>query len=147
MNIEIHLRKQDNQSNPDLTVSFGDIIQHVTVKDLKQTILINRIKHESDTKLIIERNDTKLYNTKHDHHSNKIFVDRVIVDNFWQFDKDFYPPTTQFHNEYKEHIKKVGSADWIANSMKFNTHLYFNGCLEWNVKYPVRRCFFKDIER
>ena len=70
MNIEIHLRKQDNQSNPDLTVSFGDIIQHETVKDLKQTILINRIKHESDTKLIIERNDTKLYNTKHDHHSN-----------------------------------------------------------------------------
>ena len=49
--------------------------------------------------------------------------------------------------EASEHLEKVGKDDWIENSVINNTHLYFNGRLTWNIKYPVRRSFFKDHKR
>ena len=147
MKIAIHLRKDNNESNPELTAKFGDHKHDTKVKNISEVITLSDIDHRSDNKLVIERNDCELYNTKQDHHSNKIYIDKIVVDEFWQFDKDFYPPVTVFNPEYRRHIAEVGSADWIKNSIEYNTDLYFNGRLEWKVKYPVRRCFFKDIER
>ena len=130
-----------------MTAKFVDHKHDIKVKNISEVITLSDIDHRSDNKLVIERNDRELYNTKQDHHSNKIYIDKIVVDEFWQFDKDFYPPVTVFNPEYRRHIAEVGSADWIKNSIEYNTDLYFNGRLEWKVKYPVRRCFFKDIER
>ncbi len=89
MKIAIHLRKDNNESNPELTAKFGDHKHYTKVKNISEVITLSDIDHRSDNKLVIERNDRELYNTKQDHHSNKIYIDKIVVDEFWQFDKDF----------------------------------------------------------
>ena len=147
MNIEIHVRKDHLHSDPEITVQFGEVRLSEKISSVEQKISLKNIKHDCDATLSIERNEPGLYTTNQNYHDNKIFVDKVIVDDFWEFDNMFYPPTTTFTKEYEEHLDKVGFDDWIKQSMTYNTHLFFNGSLVWNVKYPGRRSFFKDVAR
>ena len=147
MNIEIFLRKESARTNIPLTVQFGNTVVHEMITKQEQVLSLKQIEHTCDTKLSVIRDEQDLYETSRNHHSNKIFVDRVILDDFWQLDEGFYPPVTEFDKEYTQHLEKVGKDDWIENSVVNNTHLYFNGRLTWNIKYPVRRSFFKDHNR
>lgn len=147
MNIEVHLRKEHSETNPSIIVEFGKVRINETISSQQQTVCLKDLEHSCDTRLNVIRCDETLYKTESNHHGNKIFVDKVIVDDFWQFDESFYPPVTVFDEAYTEHIKKVGEADWIKDTQINNTHLFFNGRLSWNIKYPVRRSFFKDYHR
>ena len=146
MNIEIYLRKQLPNSNPQVSVGFGDSKLSTSITHMTQTIKINHA-HESDTELVVTRNELDLYDTGRSHHANIVFVDKIIVDDFWEINDKFYPPVSKFEKDYEAHLDKVGAEDWIKESLTHNTHLFFNGKLIWNIKYPVRRSFFKDYNR
>ena len=146
MNIEIYLRKENINSNPEVILQFGDVIQTQKIINQEQKLYMQGLEHNCDTKLSVGRDSKELYHTSRNHHDNKIFVDKIVVDNFWEFNESFYPPTTIFNQEYIDHLDKVGTDEWIKNSVN-NTHLFFNGILAWNIKYPVRRSFFKDLTR
>ena len=147
VNIELHLRKEHHESNPSIIVEFGKVRQNEIISSLQQKVCLTDLEHLNDAQLNVIRCDGTLYKTGNNHHPNKIFVDKVIVDDFWQFDESFYPPITVFDKDYTEHVKKVGEDDWIKDTSINNTHLFFNGRLSWNIKYPVRRSFFKDYNR
>tara|TARA_Y100000592_G_scaffold27313_1_gene43389 strand:- start:13935 stop:14378 length:444 start_codon:yes stop_codon:yes gene_type:complete len=147
VNIELHLRKEKLESNPSIIVEFGKEKINETILSKQQIVYLKNLEHSNDTQLNIIRDDKELYTTARNHHLNKIFVDKVIVDDFWQFDESFYPPVTIFDKEYTQHLERVGEDDWIKNTLNNNTHLFFNGRLTWNIKYPVRRSFFKDYYR
>lgn len=147
MNIEIFLRKENDQSDVPLIARFGDTEVTDIVRQREQIIKIDDIEHTHDTQLSLTRNEQNLYSTNRNHHSNKIFVDKVIIDDFWEINENFYPPTTVFDDQFKKHLSRVGTDDWINNSVTNNTHLFFNGSLIWDIKYPVRRSFFKDAHR
>ena len=147
MNIKIFLRKENENDAVPLVIKFGNTVVNETITEQQQVISLESLEHTFDTQLSLVRNEQALYGTGRNHHNNKIFVDRVIIDDFWEFDEEFYPPVTEFDKEYTQHIEKVGKDDWIENSFVNNTHLYFNGRLTWDIKYPVRRSFFKDHNR
>ena len=147
MNIKIFLRKENEHNAVPLVVEFGNRVVNEIITEKKQVISLESLEHTFDTQLSIARNEHALYETSRNHHNNKIFVDTVIIDDFWELDEEFYPPVTEFDKEYTQHIEKVGKDHWIENSVVNNTHLYFNGRLTWDIKYPVRRSFFKDHNR
>tara|TARA_R110000803_G_scaffold109763_2_gene178147 strand:+ start:1049 stop:1492 length:444 start_codon:yes stop_codon:yes gene_type:complete len=147
MNIKIFLRKENEHSDVPLAVKFGSIVVDKMITKQHQVISLESLEHTCDTQLSLARNEQALYETNRNHHSNKIFVDKVIIDDFWELDEEFYPPVTEFDEDYTQHIEKVGKDEWITNSLVNNTHLFFNGRLTWDIKYPVRRSFFKDYNR
>lgn len=147
MNIEIFLRKENDRSDIPLTVKFGNTVVNGIITKQEQVLSLKQIEHTCDTQLSIIRNEQDLYETNRNHHSNKIFVDKVVIDDFWEIDEEFYPPVSVFDKEYTKHLEKVGKDDWIQNTLVRNTHLFFNGRLQWDIKYPVRRSFFKDFHR
>ena len=146
MNIEIHLRKENMDSDPEIILQFGDVTQTQKIINQEQKLHMQGLEHNCDTELSVRRDSKELYQTSRNHHDNKIFIDKVIVDDFWEFDDSFYPPTTIFDKEYMDHLDKVGTDQWMKNTVN-NTHLFFNGRLTWDIKYPVRRSFFKDLNR
>ena len=147
MNIKIFLRKEKSDNVVPLCVKFGNTVFNEVITEQQQVISLESLKHTFDTQLSLVRNERELYETGRNHHDNKIIVDRVVIDDFWELDGEFYPPVTEFDNDFKQHIEKVGKDAWIENSVVNNTHLYFNGSLTWDIKYPVRRSFFKDRTR
>lgn len=147
LNIEIHLSKSSADSNPEVTVRFGDKFHAERIQSIKQKICLRNLKHNKDVKLIVERNEQELYSTGLSHHDNKIYVDKVVVDDFWEFNNNFYTPTSLLNDDYIEYIDKTEDGKWIKNTLVNNTHLFFNGSLVWDIKYPVRRSFFKDFHR
>tara|TARA_B110000444_G_scaffold162453_1_gene151793 strand:- start:487 stop:930 length:444 start_codon:yes stop_codon:yes gene_type:complete len=147
MNLEVHVTKTNMESNPEVTVKFGDRSKTELIESSTQKILLNDIEHTTETKLIVERNELGLYSTGQSHHINNIVVEKVILDDFWEFSKDFYPPTSELNKDYIEHLSHFDNCGWIKNTLGHNTHLFFNGTLTWQVKYPVRRSFFKDFKR
>ena len=146
MNIEIFLRKESTRTNIPLTAQFGNTVVHEMITKQEQVLSLRQIEHTCDTKLSVIRDEQDLYETNRNHHSNKIFVDKVVIDDFWEIDEEFYPPVSVFDKEYTKHLEKVGKDDWIQNTLVRNTHLFFNGRLTWDIKYPVRRSFFKDYK-
>ena len=147
MNIDIKVRKTNIETNPRLTISFGDTSIEQTVIFLNQTIHLVDINHSQDTKLIIRRDDPDLYFTRYNHHTNKIFIDKIIIDDFWELTHDFNTPISIPDIAYNNHVAQVGDGEWIPEALKQNTTLFFNGSLEWSIMHPVRRTFFKDIHR
>ena len=57
MNIDIIVRKTNIETNPRLSISFGDTVIEQTVIFLNQTLHLTDIEHSQDTKLIIRRDD------------------------------------------------------------------------------------------
>lgn len=147
MNIEIKVSKLSIDNDPKLYVIFGETTFEQNIIFLNQSLYLMDIDHKKDTKLIVGRYDPDLYFTRYNHHVNKVTIDKVIIDDFWTIEKDFYPPKSTLDIAYKNHVNKVGEGEWILDSLKYNTTLFFNGSLQWDIKYPVRRSFFKDINR
>ena len=147
MNIDIKVRKTNIETNPRLSISFGDTSIEQTVIFLNQTIHLVDINHSQDTKLIIRRDDPDLYFTRYNYHTNKIFIDKIIIDDFWELTHDFNTPISICDQAYIDHFKRVDEGDWLDDVLPYNTTLFFNGSLQWDIKYPVRRSFYKDINR
>jgi hypothetical protein len=147
MNLEVHVSKSNRESNPELTVRFGDASHTQLIDSDKQKIVLHDIEHTMDTQLVVERNEQTLYSTEQSHHSNNVIVEKIVLDDFWEFGKDFYPPTSDLNNDYVKHLSKLDNTKWIKNTLIYNTHLFFNGTLTWQIKYPVRRSFFKDFKK
>ena len=146
MNLEVHVIKSNTETNPALTIKFGDTTQTHDIYTGKQKIKL-KVKHDCDTKLVIERNEESLYLTDQSHHANNLIVDKIVLDDFWEFGQDFYPPKSKLNQQYMEHLSKFNDCEWIKNTLGHNTHLFFNGSLTWDIKFPVRRSFFKDFKR
>lgn len=147
MNIEIEFRKTILENNPEVTVRFGDVIRTFELVAEKQIERLTNLEHDKDTQLIVGRNQKDILESNLTHHSNNICVDKVIVDDFWQFDANFHTPTSILDDDYEKHLDRLGEGAWIKDSLKHNTHLFFNGKLLWDIKYPVRRTFLKDVNR
>ena len=144
MNIKIYMSKINNDSNPLLSIQIGTTNIEVIVDQLNMHCSFD-IEHSANTKLFINRNDPSLYRTGYNYHVNKVSIDRVIIDNFWEVTAAFNTPKSCPDSEYMEHSVKVGGGEWITDAMIYNTALFFNGYLEYDIKYPVRRTFFEDI--
>ena len=147
MNIELHLSKSSLDSSPEVTVRFGEVAETISIRSGKQQINLRDLTHDRDQQLIVERDEQELYHTGLSHHENKIIVDKVIVDDFWEFNKNFYTPKSVLSKNYKQYINRFNNAEWIKQNLSKNTHIFFNGTLTWDVKYPVRRTFFKDTKK
>jgi len=133
--------------NPEVIVRFGNVKSTFILISERQTVSLTGIKHDKDTQLIIERHQDDILYSNKTHHSNNIFVEKVTVDDFWEFDANFYTPESILDEDYVRHLEKLKDGDWIKKSLLHNTHLFFNGRLSWDIKYPVRRTFLKDINR
>lgn len=145
MKIEIHITKTDNSTDPKISITTRPHLHLLCeMKKLNEVITIN-IDHIHDTKLVINRDDPKLYDTGFNYHTNKITVRKIILDDFWELTPEFYTPKSVPDKEYLNHIEKVGG-DWVQKALINNTTLFFNGYLEWDILYPVRRSFYKDVE-
>ena len=134
-------------TNPEVMVQFSDFQKIESIVSSRQKIYLHGLHHYKDTQLIIERNESSLFSTGLSHHVNKISVDKVIVDDFWEFDPNFYTPTSILDATYKKYLSQFSDSDWIQGALTNNTHLFFNGRLVWDIKYPVRRSLFKDVCR
>ena len=146
MNIKIQISKLSMDYNPIIEINFAELVQVETIDTLKKTISL-KTPHKYDTKLIISRKQTDLYSTGFNYHVNKVIVERVVLDNFWELTKTFYTPKSICDQEYIDHFKRVEEGDWLDDALPHNTTLFFNGSLQWDIKYPVRRSFYKDINR
>ena len=145
MNIDISFRKTDLGGDPEVTVRFGSIIKSVKLTAREQVVRLSDVQHFKDNQLIIERDQKDILDSDRTHHNNIVCVDRVTVDDFWNFDTNFHTPTSVLDATYERHLHRVGNIDEITQSLNHNTHLFFNGKLIWDIKYPVRRTFLKDV--
>lgn len=132
--------------NPRIFIKYSGETKVETIYKLEQTIYLN-VLHICDTKLVISRKQLDLYTTGYNYHVNKITINKIILDDFWELKKDFYTPKSICDQEYLDHYDKVDEGDWLNDALPHNTTLFFNGSLEWDIKYPVRRSFYKDINR
>ena len=146
MNIEIQVSKSNMDYDPKIFINYSGETKVETIYKLKQTICFN-VSHNCDTKLVISRKQSDLYKTGYNYHVNKIIIEKIILDDFWELTKEFYTPKSICDQEYIDHFKKVDEGDWLQDALPYNTTLFFNGSLEWDIMYPVRRSFYKDINR
>ena len=145
--IQIHLKKSNADNDPVITIKFGEVIKIEKLDSIDKKIYLDDLQHDKDTKLVIERNDSNIYSTQQPYHENNIIIEKVIVDDFWEFNESFYTPIGVLDDDYRNYLEKIGKISLIEKQLVYNTHLFFNGRFEWEIKYPVRRCFFKDFER
>jgi hypothetical protein len=146
LNIKIQVSKLSLDYDPIIEINFAGLSQVETIDTMQKTICLNT-SHEYDTKLIISRKQTDLYSTGFNYHVNKVTIERVLLDNFWELTKTFYTPISICDQEYIDHFKRVDEGNWLDDVLPYNTTLFFNGSLQWDIKYPVRRSFYKDINR
>jgi len=147
MNIEIHLHKTQLDSDPEIGVQFGVYGFKAQIGSRDQKLYLKQVDHHKDGQLVISRNETYLYQTGKNHHVNKVVIDKVIVDDFWEFDPSWYTPESVLDDRYKNYVKGIKRSEWIEECLVHNSHIFFNGKLVWNIKYPVRRSFFEDRHR
>jgi len=147
MNIELQFKKSNLKSEPTIEIHFGDTVIKTQIKSLEHKLIMHDLKHDTDNELVVMRREDYLYNTQKTHHENKVIVEKVIVDDFWELGPDWYTPESVLDSHYLKHIEGIDGSEWIKNTLNHNTHLFFNGKLRWQIKYPVRRCFFKDVRR
>jgi hypothetical protein len=146
MNIEILLSKISSDTTPEVTIEFADYKRTVRIVGLNEIVKFD-VEHNKDNQLVVSRSEADLYRTRFNYHTNKVSIDKVIVDDFWEFNSTFYTPHSILDTEYSSHANKVGEGEWISDALVYNTTLFFNGKLVWEIKYPVRRSIFKDYNR
>ena len=83
MNIKIQVSKLSMEYNPVIVINFAGLVKVETIDTLEKTISLNT-PHKYDTKLIISRKQKDLYSTGFNYHVNKVIVERVVLDNFWE---------------------------------------------------------------
>ena len=61
-----------------------------------------------------------MYFTRYNHHTNKIFIDKIIIDDFWEITHNFYTPISIPDTAYNNPAQ-VGEGEWIqCTKTKYN---------------------------
>jgi len=138
VNFEVHISKLKSTSDPSISIHMGEFDEEYVIMDTEQVIRFN----SEPATMYITRRDTKLYQSRWNYLENKITVERLVIDDFWCFDKDYYLPQAIPDQEYLDHIKHIEGSEWIDAALKSTTDLFFNGSLMYNIKRPIRSMFY-----
>lgn len=114
------------------TLIENDIIKEFSIK--------NKIIDQYILK--ISRHEQGLYHTQRLTHESHVFVDKIILDNFWTIDEKNHWSTTSYDQKYVNHLKDK-QVTWELSKKMYNNILYFNGSLIYNITIPIRGMFFK----
>jgi len=137
MNILIVLKKQSDNSDPVVLVQEKTIV-------LSKLIFEVRLDVEIPTVLKISRNEPELYTTTNTCLDNCVYVDKIIIDNFWEITESNHLSVTEYNKEYIEHVLKFQHTYELSKTL-YNNALFFNGSLLYNLTKPIRSMFFNDI--
>jgi len=96
---------------------------------------------QSTNLLYIKRNDLDLYKTSWNYHKNKVHCTNVQIDQFWNLTPSFCTPISECTDQYNTHISVLDDIEWIQDALKYNTTLFFNGALIYNISKPIRTTF------
>lgn len=126
-----------------------------TVKLYSESPIFNKeilVEHNSLTNLEIPDSlHTKEYTLKISRYEklkpnsttleNWIIIDKIIVDDFWEFSESNFQSFSYYNDEYYSTALKNG-ATWELEKHKHNNVLFFSGSIEHKIKFPARTMFW-----
>lgn len=135
MKISIILSKNNDKTNPLLTVGYNDHIQEFIIGSLCHEIEFDVYPRPGS--LRISRKESMIGTS----HLTYVSIDKIILDEFWEINSGNDPSYTEYDEDYVGHAINLG-ASWELTKKRHNNVLFFNGSIRYDITFPLRSMFW-----
>lgn len=138
MKILITLSKNNERSNPKLTVSCDDASVEHELRGTEESVMLT-VPHKSRGSYLlrITRDEPLIGIT----HATWVKVESIQIDELWEIGKFNHWSKTEYSPDYVAHVQSQAHS-WELTAGLYNDILFFNGSLSYEISAPARKMFW-----